>query len=137
MTSRFLTQLAAFTLVCYTVLFGLQQAFGTLVVHPLAPYILGALLVLMLLGYWLTASTVRRAPDNFLVAYFGGVGIRIIIGLGIILTYFLQGGRKETHQLLTFLGVFFISYFLCSGFELWAIFSNLRPFSAKQSPQDD
>lgn len=137
MSSRFLTQFVAFALVCYVVLFGLRQAFGQAVVHPQAPIILGVLLALTLLGYWLTAITVRRSPDRFLVAYFGGVGIRIIIGLIIILTYFLQGGRKETHGLLTFLGVFFIAYFLCSGFELWAIFSNLRPFSAEQSSKDE
>jgi len=28
-----------------------------------------------------------------------------------------------------------VSYFLGAGFEIWAIFSNLRPFSKKQVPE--
>ena len=136
MSSRFFTQFAAFALACYAVLFGLQKVFGAVVVHPLAPYVLGALLVLLLLGYGLTARAVRRNPDNFMGAYFGGVGLRLVLGLGIILLYFFKGGKGDNHGLLTFLGVFFLAYFSCAAFEIWAIFSNLRPFSAKQSPKE-
>jgi hypothetical protein len=132
MNARFLIQFIAFALSCLAVLFGLQAAFGQGVVHPLAPYVVGALLVLTLLAYWLTARVVRSSPDNFLVAYFGGVGLRLVIGIGIILVYFFRSNIHDSHGLLTFLGAFFIGYFLCAGFEIWAIFSNLRPFSAKQ-----
>ncbi|MDO7884619.1 hypothetical protein [Hymenobacter cheonanensis] len=135
MNARFFTQFAAFALSLLAVLFGLRAAFGPAVVHPLAPYVVGALLVLTLLAYWLTASVVRSSPNNFLVAYFGGVGVRLLIGIGIILAYFFIGNIHDSHGLLTFLGAFFIGYFLCAGFEIWAIFSNLRPFSAKQVPK--
>ena len=137
MNSRFFSQFLAFALVCFVALFGLRSAFGTTVVHPLAPYVVGALLLLTLLAYSITARAVHRNPDNFLGAYFGGVGLRLVLGLVIILTYFFRGGRAENHGLLTFLGAFFLTYFLCAGFEIWAIFSNLRPFSAKQSPKDE
>ncbi|QKG58417.1 hypothetical protein GKZ68_18345 [Hymenobacter sp. BRD128] len=137
MNTRFYTQFAAFALACLVVLFGLRAAFGSTVVHPLAPYVLGALLGLTLLAYWFTARTTRRAPDNFLAAYFGGVGLRLVLGIGIVLAYFFRGGLAENHGLLTFLGAFFIGYFLCAGFEIWAIFSNLRPFSAKQLPKSE
>lgn len=135
MNARFLTQFAAFALSSLAVLFGLRAAFGTAVVHPLAPYLVGTLLGLTLLAYWLTAVVVRRSPDSFLVAYFGGVGLRLALGIGIILVYFFNTDIQDSHGLLTFLGVFFIGYFLCAGFEIWAIFSNLRPFSAKQVPK--
>lgn len=137
MSTRFFTQFAAFALFCLAVLFGLQAAFGAVVIHPLAPYVVGALLVLTLLAYWLTASVTRSSPDNFLVAYFGGVGARLVIGIGIILVYFFNSNIQDGHGLLTFLGAFFIGYFLCAGFEIWAIFSNLRPFSAKQVPKEE
>jgi len=137
MTSRFFTQFFAFSLACFVVLLGLRAAFGEVVVHPLAPYVLAVILLLTLLGYGLTAWAVRRNPDHFLGAYFGGVGLRLVLGIAIILLYFFRGGRAETHGLFTFLGVFFLAYFLCAGFEIWAIFSNLRPFSAKQSPKDE
>jgi hypothetical protein len=132
MNARFLTQFAAFALSSLAVLFGLRAAFGQAVVHPLAPYVVGTLLGLTLLAYWLTAAVVRSSPNNFLVAYFGGVGLRLVIGIGIILVYFFSSNIQDSHGLFTFLGAFFIGYFLCAGFEIWAIFSNLRPFSAKQ-----
>ena len=132
MNARFFTQFAAFALSSLAVLFGLRAAFGPAVVHPLAPYVVGVLLGLTLLAYWLTATVVSSSPDNFLVAYFGGVGLRLVIGVGIILVYFFRSDIHDGHGLLTFLGAFFIGYFLCAGFEIWAIFSNLRPFSAKQ-----
>ncbi|RZL08575.1 MAG: hypothetical protein EOO62_15065 [Hymenobacter sp.] len=135
MNARFLTQFAAFALSSLAVLFGLRAAFGAAVVHPLAPYVVATLLGLTLLAYWLTAVVVRRSPDSFLVAYFGGVGLRLALGIGIILVYFFNSNIQDSHGLLTFLGAFFIGYFLCAGFEIWAIFSNLRPFSAKQVPK--
>ena len=137
MNARFLTQFAAFALFCLAVLFGLQAAFGAAVVHPLAPYVVGVLLALTLLAYWLTAAVTRSSPSNFLVAYFGGVGLRLVLGVGIIMVYFFRSNIQDSHGLLTFLGAFFIGYFLCAGFEIWAIFSNLRPFSAKQVPKDE
>ena len=137
MNARFFTQFTAFTLVCLAVLFGLRAGFGTAVVHPLAPYVVGVMLALTLLAYWLTATVTRSSPDNFLVAYFGGVGLRLVIGIGIILVYFFNSNIQDSHSLLTFLGAFFIAYFLCAGFEIWAIFSNLRPFSAKQVPKEE
>ncbi|WP_151086971.1 hypothetical protein [Hymenobacter baengnokdamensis] len=137
MSTRFLTHFSAFALVSFAVLFGLRAGFGAAVVHPLAPYVLGALLALTLLTYWFTARTTRRSPDNFLAAYFGGVGLRLVLGIGMVLAYFYTGGINDDHGLLTFLGAFFLGYFLCAGFEIWAIFSNLRPFSAKQLPKSE
>ena len=132
MTRSFLTQFAALALASFAVLFGLKSAFGSAVVHPLAPYVLGGALVLTLITYWLMAYFVARSPDNFLGAYFGGVGLRLFVSLTIVLVHFYRGGAREGRGTWAFLGVFFISYFLGAGFEIWAIFSNLRPFSKKQ-----
>jgi len=132
MNSHFLTRFLAFALLSFAALFGLRAGFGTAVVHPLAPALLAGLLGLTLLTYWLTAWATRRSPDNFMAAYFGGVGLRLVLGVVVVLAYFFRGGLAENHGLVTFLGAFFIGYFLCAGFEIWAIFSNLRPFSAKQ-----
>lgn len=137
MNARFLTHFAAFALAIFAVLFGLRAGFGTAVVHPLAPAVLAVLLGLTLLTYWFTARATRHSPDNFLAAYFGGVGLRLVLGVGMVLLYFFRGGLVENHGLLTFLAAFFIGYFACAGFEIWAIFSNLRPFSEKQLPKND
>lgn len=135
MTRSFLTQFMALSLASFAVLFGLKSAFGPGVVHSLAPYVLAGLLALTLLTYWLTAYFVARSTDNFLGAYFGGVLLRLMLSLGIVLVYFYRGGAHEGRATWAFLGVFFISYFLGAGFEIWAIFSNLRPFSKKQVPE--
>ncbi len=135
MTRSFLTQFAALVLASFAVLFGLKMVFGPAVIHPLAPYVLGGLLAVTLLTYWVTARFVARSADNFLGAYFGGVVLRLMLSLGIVLVYLLRGGAQEGRGTWAFLGVFFISYFLGAGFEIWAIFSNLRPFSKKQVPE--
>ncbi len=135
MTRSFLTQFTALVLASFAVLFGLQAAFGPAVIHPLASYVLGGLLAVTLLTYWVTARFVARSADNFLGAYFGGVVLRLMLSLGIVLVYLLRGGAQEGRGTWAFLGVFFVSYFLGAGFEIWAIFSNLRPFSKKQVPE--
>ena len=137
MNARFLTRFAAFVLASFAVLFGLRAAFGPAVVHPLAPAVWAGLLVLTLLTYWFTAWATRRSADNFLAAYFGGVGLRLLVGIGIVLLYFFKGGLTDNHGVLTFLAAFFLGYFACAAFEIWAIFSNLRPFSAEQLPKND
>jgi hypothetical protein len=137
MNARFLTHFAAFALAIFAVLFGLRAGFGATLVHPLAPAVLAVLLGLTLLAYWFTAWSTRRSPDNFLAAYFGGVGLRLVVGIGMVLLYFYRGGIIENHAILTFLAAFFIGYFACAGFEIWAIFSNLRPFSEEQLPKND
>jgi hypothetical protein len=136
MTRSFWTQFAALVLASYAVLLGLQAAFGTAIVHPMAPYVLGGLLAVTLLTYWLTARFVARSADNFLGAYFGGVVLRLVLSLIIVLVYLYRGGAHEGRGTWAFLGVFFVSYFLGAGFEIWAIFSNLRPFSKKQVPEE-
>ncbi len=137
MNARFVTRFAAFALASFAVLFGLRAGFGTTVINPLAPAVLAVLLVLTLLTYWFTAWATRRSSDNFMAAYFGGVGLRLAVGVGMVLLYFYKGGLTENHAILTFLAVFFISYFACAGFEIWAIFSNLRPFSEEPLLKND
>jgi hypothetical protein len=135
MTRSFLTQFTALVFASFAVLFGLKSVFGSAIIHPLAPYVLGGLLAVTLLTYWVTARFVARSADNFLGAYFGGVVLRLMLSLGIVLVYLLRGGAQEGRGTWAFLGVFFVSYFLGAGFEIWAIFSNLRPFSSKQVPE--
>jgi hypothetical protein len=136
MTRSFWMQFAALVLASFAVLFGLRSALGAGVIHPLAPYVLGGLLAVTLLTYWVTAHFVTRSADNFLGAYFGGVVLRLMLSLVIVLVYFYRGGAHEGKGTWAFLGVFFVSYFLGACFEIWAIFSNLRPFSKKQVPEE-
>ncbi len=133
--SVFLRPFVAFCFVLSLALYSLQAAFGAAVVHPLAPYLLAGLAALTLIGLVVTGRAVRRDPDNFLAAYFGSVVLRLVVGIGAVLAYLYNGGAHAGRATLTFLGAFFILYFLFAGFEIWAILSNLRPFSKKQVPE--
>jgi len=133
--SRFLVQFAAFFLALAAVLAGLQAVWGPALVHPLAFYVLAYMALLTLVTYWVTARLLALSPDNFMLAYFGAMVMRLLLSLALVLVHFYRGGASEGHGTWTFLGAFFVLYFLAAGFEIWAILTNLRPFSKKQVPE--
>jgi hypothetical protein len=132
MKRAFFTQFAAFAFACFTVVAGLKAAFGPAIVHPLAFHLLAGFLALTLFSYRLMARFIGQSVNVFFLIYFSKVAVRVILSLGIVLAYLLRRGVHSRQDVLTFLGAFFTLYFLCTGFEIWAIFSNLRPFSVKQ-----
>ncbi|GAA4352100.1 hypothetical protein GCM10023185_11430 [Hymenobacter saemangeumensis] len=133
--SRFIVQFAAFFLALAAMLAGVQAMWGSLLVHPLAFYTLAYMALLTLVTYWMTARLISASPDNFMLAYFGSMVMRLLLSLGLVLVHFYRGGATEGQGTWTFLGAFFILYFLAAGFEIWAILTNLRPFSKKQVPE--
>lgn len=133
--SVFLRPFLAFCCVVGLGLYGLHAAFGAAAVHPLVPSLFAGLAALTFIGLALTARAVRTNPDNFLAAYFGSVALRLVAGMAAVLTYLYTGGAHAGRATYTFLGAFFVLYFLFAGFEIWAILTNLRPFSKKQVPE--
>lgn len=130
--SRFILQLTGLVIVLTAIIYGLNAAYGPAIINPFAPTILLFMALLTLMTYWFTARMVAASPDNFLVAYLGGMVLRLLLSLSLVLVYFYRGGARQGHATWTFLGAFFALYFLCTGFEIWAVLSNLRPFSKKQ-----
>lgn len=126
---RFFRNLLLLGLLLYGTLYLLQARYGAAVVHPLAGYIFGYFAVLTAIIYWVTARLVKASPDNFMGAYFGSMVLRMLLSIGIVMVYLYKGGAHEGHGTYTFLGAFFIGYFLFTGFEVWSVLSNLRPFS--------
>lgn len=126
---RFFRNLLLLTVLLYGILYLLHARFGTMVVHPLAAYTLGYFALLTAIIYWVTARLVRANPDNFMGAYFGSMVVRLLLSVGLVLLYLYRGGAHEGNGRWAFLGVFFLLYFIYTGFEIWAILSNLRPFS--------
>jgi len=126
---RFFRNLLLLTLLLYGTLYVLHAYYGAVVVHPLAAYILGYFVLLTAMTYWVTARVVRASPDNFMGAYFGAMVVRLLLSVSLVLVYLYRGGAHEGNGRWAFLGVFFVLYFLYTGFEIWAILSNLRPFS--------
>lgn len=126
---RFFRNFLLLCLLLYGLLYVLSARYGTAVIHPLAGYLLGYFAVLTALIYWVTARMVRANPDNFMAAYFGSMVLRMLLSMGMVIVYLYKGGAHEGTGTYTFLGAFFLLYFIFSGFEVWSVLSNLRPFS--------
>ncbi|WP_303309397.1 hypothetical protein [Hymenobacter sp. BT730] len=131
---RFFRNLLLLILLLYGTAYLLNARYGTQVIHPLAGYILGYFAVLTAIIYWVTARLVKASPDNFMSAYFGSMVLRMLLSMGIVLVYLYKGGAHEGMGTYTFLGAFFIGYFLFTGFEVWSVLTNLRPFSKPGEP---
>ncbi|RYU78909.1 hypothetical protein [Hymenobacter persicinus] len=125
----FLRSLLFFSVVVWAILYGLQLQYGAAVIHPLAYSIFGFFALLTAITYWITLRLVRASPDNFMAAYFSSIVLRLLLSIGMVMIYLYKGGAHEGRGTWTFLGCFFILYFLYAGFEVWSILSNLRPFS--------
>ena len=126
---RFLLHLILFTLVLGAAIYLLGAQFGPHLIHPYT----GRVLVLMALltggTYYLTARLTAAKQDYFIAAYFGGVVVRFLGSLLVLGIYLYRSGGARTEGTMSLLIAFFALYFLYAGFEIWAILSNLRPFS--------
>ena len=126
---RFLLHLALFTLALAAVVFLAGARFGPAFVHPYAGRELALMAVLTGGTYDLTARVTAAKPDYFIAAYFGGVVLRFLGSILVLGIYLYRAGGARAEGTMSLLISFFLLYFLYAGFEIWAIFSNLRPFS--------
>ena len=127
----FLKTYLPFCLLVGFVLYALYSQFGARIIHPYTLYTFGFFVLLTLALYWMMYKLISANKDNFMVAYFASMGARLLLSLTLVLVYLLQGGRYEGPGRWAFLGSFFTLYFLFAGFEIWAVLSNLRPFSKR------
>jgi len=126
---RFLLHLFLFTLALAAVIYLLSVQFGSHLVHPYAGRVLILLAVLTGGTYYLTARVTAAKQDYFIAAYFGGVVLRFLGSLLVLGIYLYRAGGTRNEGTMSLIIAFFILYFLYAGFEIWAILSNLRPFS--------
>jgi hypothetical protein len=133
--NRFLRNLLLFSLLLGAALYGLRLQYGAAVVHPSADWLLLFFAALTGLTFWITWRAYQRNPESLTTAWFGATGIRLVLALGVVVTYLVQGGAKAGNSTWTFLGLFFLLYFLYTGFEVWNVVTNLRPFSKQPSEE--
>ena len=126
---RFLLHLVLFTLALAALIYVLAAQFGPHLIHPYTGRVL--LLMALLTGgtYYLTARVTAVKRDYFIAAYFGGVVLRFLGSLLVLGIYLYRSGGVRDQGTMSLLIAFFTLYFLYAGFEIWAILSNLRPFS--------
>lgn len=126
---RFLLHLTLFTLSLAGIIYLLGAQFGPHLIHPYTERVLLLLAVLTGGTYYLTARVTAVKPDYFIAAYFGGVVLRFLGSLLVLGIYLYRSGGVRDQGTPSLLIAFFALYFLYAGFEIWAILSNLRPFS--------
>ncbi|GAA4378423.1 hypothetical protein GCM10023186_14960 [Hymenobacter koreensis] len=103
--------------------------YGESIVHPKADWLLLFYVGLTLLTFWLTWRAYQRDPESLLTAWFSTTALRLVLALVVVVTYLVRGGAQDGRNTWTFLGLFFALYFLYTGFEVWNVVTNLRPFS--------
>ena len=126
---RFLLYLVVFTLALAAAIYLLSAQFGPHIIHPYSGGVLLLLAVLTGGTYYLTARVTAVKQDYFIAAYFGGVVLRFLGSILVLGIYLYRAGGVHNQGTMSLLIAFFILYFLYAGFEIWAILSNLRPFS--------
>ena len=126
---RFLLYLVVFTLALAASIYLLSAQFGSHIIHPYSGRVLLLLAVLTAGTYYLTARVTAVKQDYFIAAYFGGVVLRFLGSILVLGIYLYRAGGVHNQGTMSLLIAFFILYFLYAGFEIWAILSNLRPFS--------
>lgn len=133
--TRFLRNLLLFSVLLGAGIYALRLRFGAVVVHPAADWLLLFFVVLTALTFWLTRRAYLRDPESLMTAWFSTTALRLVLALVVVVTYLVRGGAKAGHSTWTFLGLFFLLYFLYTGFEVWNVVTNLRPFSKQPSPE--
>lgn len=133
--NRFLRNLLIFSVLLGAGLYGLRMQYGAELVHPSADWLLLFFVVLTALTFWLTWRAFQRDPESLMTAWFSTTALRLVLALGVVVTYLVRGGANAGHNTWTFLGLFFLLYFLYTGFEVWSVVTNLRPFSKQPSSE--
>jgi phosphoglycerol transferase MdoB-like AlkP superfamily enzyme len=133
--TRFLRNLFLFSVLLGAGLYGLRLQYGARLVHPGADWLLLFFVALTALTYWLTWRAYQRNPESLTTAWFGTTALRLVLALVVVVTYLVRGGAKAGYSTWTFLGLFFLLYFLYTGFEVWSVVTNLRPFSKPGSEE--
>ena len=115
-------------LLIYTGVIGLATGLlyymsGTELVHPYILYILAFFILITAGTFYLTRLGISYDSDNFQLYYFGSMGFRMMLSIGVVFVYVYLFSENE----LQFVFNFFVLYFLFTGFEIYSLLANLRP----------
>jgi hypothetical protein len=124
---RFARNIATFTLIIGLVTWLLLRYSENKLVHPYIWFILAFFVFITATTFYIIKLGVTEDEDNFQLYYFGSMGFRVILSLGIVFVYVYLFKERELQFVLNF----FVLYFLYTGFEIYSILTNLRPHLKK------
>ena len=126
---NFLRNLSVFSGVVGLVVGALSYFTADALVHAYVWYIL-AFFVLVTAGtFYITRLGISYDQDNFQLYYFGSMGFRMMLSIGVVFIYVYLFSENELQFVLNF----FALYFLFTGFEIYSLLANLRPNLKKQN----
>ena len=126
---NFLRNLSVFSGVVGLSIGALSYFTADALVHAYVWYIL-AFFVLVTAGtFYITRLGISYDQDNFQLYYFGSMGFRMMLSIGVVCIYVYLFSENELQFVLNF----FALYFLFTGFEIYSLLANLRPNLKKQN----
>ncbi len=102
---------------------------GNALVHTHIWYILGFFVLITAATFYITRLGISYDNDNFQLYYFGSMGFRMMLSIGVVFIYVYLFSENELQFVLNF----FVLYFLFTGFEIYSLLANLRPHLKKQN----
>nr|WP_255749816.1 hypothetical protein [Pontibacter liquoris] len=101
---------------------------GHALVHPYVWYVLAFFVLITAATFYITRLGISYDSDNFQLYYFGSMGFRMLLSIGVVFIYVYLFSENELQFVLNF----FVLYFLFTGFEIYSLLANLRPNLKKQ-----
>lgn len=104
---------------------------GNQLVHQYVWYIFSFFILITAATFYITRLGISYDKDNFQLYYFGSMGFRMILSIGVIFVYVFLFSENELQFVLNF----FVLYFLFTGFEIYSLLANLRPNLKRQDQE--
>nr|WP_230679969.1 hypothetical protein [Pontibacter sp. 172403-2] len=101
---------------------------GQALVHTYVWYVLAFFVFITALTFYITRLGISYDNENFQLYYFGSMGFRMLLSIGVVFIYVYLFSENELQFVLNF----FVLYFLFTGFEIYSLLANLRPNLKKQ-----
>ncbi|MFC6996308.1 hypothetical protein [Rufibacter roseus] len=100
---------------------------GYTVVHEYVWWLLGFFVFLTGFAHYVAQLGLKQDSENLQAYYFSAMGLRMVFGIIAIFVY------RHFHEenIVQFVFNFFALYFIYTGFEIYALLSNLRRNSKK------
>ena len=124
---KFARNLALFSLFIGLIIWLLQYISEYKLVHPYVWFILAFFIFITAVTFYIIKFGLTEDENNFQLYYFGSMGFRVILSLGIVFVYVYLYKERQLQFVLNF----FALYFLYTGFEIFSILTNLRPHLKK------
>jgi hypothetical protein len=123
----FFRSLLILTILVCAIVAALVYFTGYDLVHPLAYGIIAFFALVTLGAYYAIQKGTKSDPGSFQLYFMGSSVLRVLLCMTAVFIYVFQASERELQFALNFFAI----YFIYTGFEIYALLSNLRRISKK------